>query len=393
VLGPSALPAGASSGGAGVSPTPSRSPAPKSAPRPQIADVRCVANPSGPCFENHRVEHGGTVSLTGRSLAGASQVVFYGGKGANDDALAPIQSASATRVLAPAPPQAQSGPVAIIDTAGKRSSRWDGLIVENPADGLGALHPATTLATVQVAVSQPRRVFFGGMQNAVFNFRVTGDRPLDVEIDLVRLTDNAVVRTWQRKGVAPGVLQRIVWNGASRGRAQPEGRYAFRAVIPGGAGAATRAATPADDESITLIGHMFPIRGKHQFNMGAGRFGVARNGHTHQGQDVFAACGTPLVAARGGTVVFSGYHALAGYYVVIDAQGTGIDNAYMHLREPALVGTGARVYTGQPIGEVGDTGDAQGCHLHFEEWSPPGWYKGGRPFDPLPDLKRWDVGS
>jgi murein DD-endopeptidase MepM/ murein hydrolase activator NlpD len=39
---------------------------------------------------------------------------------------------------------------------------------------------------------------------------------------------------------------------------------------------------------------------------------------------------------------------------------------------------------------VGQTGDATACHLHFEEWSSPGWYSGGRPFDPLADLKSWD---
>src|SRR5207247_3769923 len=129
-----------------------------------------------------------------RSPAVASQVVFYGRNGASDDALAPVQSVTAGRVTATAPPQAQSGPVAVIDVAGKRSPRWDGLVIDDPQDGLGALRPAATLATVQVAVSEPRRVFFAGMQNAVFNFRVTGDRPQDVEVDLVRLTDNAVVR-------------------------------------------------------------------------------------------------------------------------------------------------------------------------------------------------------
>jgi murein DD-endopeptidase MepM/ murein hydrolase activator NlpD len=42
---------------------------------------------------------------------------------------------------------------------------------------------------------------------------------------------------------------------------------------------------------------------------------------------------------------------------------------------------------------VGDSGNAQGCHLHFELWGAPGWYDGGDPFDPLPALQAWDSWS
>ena len=76
---------------------------------------------------------------------------------------------------------------------------------------------------------------------------------------------------------------------------------------------------------------------------------------------MFAACGTPLVAARGGTVKFAGFHAAAGYYVVIDGKGTGTDYAYMHLRERADVVVGDRVYTGQELGAVGESGNAVGA--------------------------------
>jgi len=72
---------------------------------------------------------------------------------------------------------------------------------------------------------------------------------------------------------------------------------------------------------------------------------------------------------------------------VIDGANTGVDYVYMHLRRPPLVRTGDRVFTGQKIGEVGETGRATGCHLHFEMWTAPGWYAGGRAFDPLPSLR------
>ena len=65
----------------------------------------------------------------------------------------------------------------------------------------------------------------------------------------------------------------------------------------------------------------------------------------------------------------------------------GTSQAYMHLRSAATVRRGDRVETGHPLGQVGDTGRATGCHLHFELWTAPGWYQGGEPVDPLPWLQ------
>jgi murein DD-endopeptidase MepM/ murein hydrolase activator NlpD len=150
---------------------------------------------------------------------------------------------------------------------------------------------------------------------------------------------------------------------------------------------------PLPPEVLASKSHVFPVRGKHDFGGAAARFGSGRVGHSHEGHDVFAKCGTPLVAARGGTVQFEEYHPAGGHYIVIDGDGTGIDYAYMHLVEASPFDVGDKVVTGQRIGSVGDSGNAQGCHLHFEMWSAPGWYSGGRPFDPLRALKAWDSWS
>jgi murein DD-endopeptidase MepM/ murein hydrolase activator NlpD len=129
---------------------------------------------------------------------------------------------------------------------------------------------------------------------------------------------------------------------------------------------------------------VFPIVGKHQIGTSAvQRFGGARG---HEGQDVFAKCGTPLVAAHPGTVQHADFEGRAGNYVVIQMADGGSE-AYMHMAEPTALTVGTPVVAGQPIGIVGDTGDAQGCHLHFEYWTAPGWYEGGSPIDPLPLLE------
>ena len=129
---------------------------------------------------------------------------------------------------------------------------------------------------------------------------------------------------------------------------------------------------------------VFPVRGRHTYGDGLGA------GRDHQGQDLIAKCGKRVVAVQPGRVEFREYHGSAGNYVVIDGKGPLVDTAYMHLQEAAYVRKGEAVVAGQTIGRVGTTGNSSTCHLHFEMWSAPGWYDGGRPIDPEPHLRAWD---
>jgi murein DD-endopeptidase MepM/ murein hydrolase activator NlpD len=134
----------------------------------------------------------------------------------------------------------------------------------------------------------------------------------------------------------------------------------------------------------------FPVAGAHTYGSAGGRFGADRGGRSHQGQDLTAACGTPVVAARGGVVRINRFQSLAGNYVVID--GPEHDYAYMHLTSPSPVTVGQTVAAGQEIGTVGNTGNSRGCHLHFEMWAEPGYHRGAA-IDPLPFLRAWDAGG
>jgi murein DD-endopeptidase MepM/ murein hydrolase activator NlpD len=256
--------------------------------------------------------------------------------------------------------------------------------------------PSAGALTLLAAETTPRKSFYFGYRYPRLSYTISSSQPQnDLQIEVVN-SIGEVVKTFYRDDVAPDVENKVRWDGTTNeGKPARNGRYSFRIAPQGPAAPAARKATTSTTLSLAFAfyGYAFPILGAHEYGMSAGRFGAGRSGHTHQGQDVMAACGTPLVAARGGIVQYSGYQGAAGNYVVIDGRGTGYDFMYAHLAEPSPLATGDTVRTGQPIGIVGETGDAQGCHLHFEMWEQPGWYEGGSPFDPLPYLEKWDAYS
>jgi murein DD-endopeptidase MepM/ murein hydrolase activator NlpD len=254
--------------------------------------------------------------------------------------------------------------------------------------------PSAGALSLVSAKATPQKSFFYGFRYPSLRFSISSTQQQnDLQIDVVN-SAGEVARSFYRNDVEPNVEVRIRWDGTtSESRPARNGRYSFR-IGPQGATppVAARASTSSEPLSLgfALYGYAFPILGAHEFGGSAGRFGAGRSGHTHQGQDTMADCGTPLVAARGGAVQYSGYQYAAGNYVVIDGKGTTFDFMYAHLAEPSPLSTGDQVRTGQPIGIVGDTGDASGCHLHFEIWTAPGWYEGGSPIDPLSYLEKWD---
>jgi len=148
---------------------------------------------------------------------------------------------------------------------------------------------------------------------------------------------------------------------------------------------------PVPSVPVSTTGFVFPISGSHSFGTAINRFGAPRDGHTHQGQDVLAPMGTPLVAAHAGRVSHRGTQAAAGNYLVIEGTD-GNDYVYMHLQAPATVAPGETVRAGQGVGRVGCTGSCSGPHLHFEIWVGH-WYAGGHPVDPLANLRAWDTAT
>jgi murein DD-endopeptidase MepM/ murein hydrolase activator NlpD len=89
-----------------------------------------------------------------------------------------------------------------------------------------------------------------------------------------------------------------------------------------------------------------------------------RNGSMHRGIDLANSTGTNIYAADGGRVTFAGYKGSYGYMIEVNHEN-GYITRYAH-NSKLLVKSGERVYRGQHIAEMGNTGRSTGPHLHFE---------------------------
>ena len=228
-----------------------------------------------------------------------------------------------------------------------------------------------------------RHLFLHG-RPARLLFTLEGRRPVRVRLRVLSATDRARVATIDLGERSAGD-HAVAFTGLEAG-VLPEGRYVLHLVGRG----LRRAPTASSTADLDFSHHAFPVAGSFGWGGEDARFGARREGHRHQGQDLTAAEGTPVVAPRGGVVEAVQYQARgAGHYVVVDGDDEDYDYVFMHLRSGSIpVTEGDRVRTGQAIGEVGSTGGSTGPHLHFEIWVG-GWFAGGEPIDPLPLLESW----
>lgn len=120
--------------------------------------------------------------------------------------------------------------------------------------------------------------------------------------------------------------------------------------------------------------HYLPASLNGQFflrndSMGKGHFGASRNGgRRHNGVDLQSQFGAPVKASKSGRATFVGIQGGYGNYVRLD-HPDGTNTRYAHLAE-MKVKKGQWVWRGQPIGTIGNTGNASSPailpHLHYE---------------------------
>ncbi|MDX6507998.1 MAG: hypothetical protein QOG06_2642 [Gaiellaceae bacterium] len=144
---------------------------------------------------------------------------------------------------------------------------------------------------------------------------------------------------------------------------------------------------------------VFPVLGSVTYT---DDFGDPRPGGLHQGIDIMAPKRSLALAAEAGKVEFWTHSASAGCMLYLHGQ-SGTDYYYIHLnndltlkndnRGKCVAGTayakrlkdGAKVVAGQPVGYVGDSGDANGIHSHLHFELHPGRKSA---VDPYPWLQR-----
>jgi murein DD-endopeptidase MepM/ murein hydrolase activator NlpD len=146
-------------------------------------------------------------------------------------------------------------------------------------------------------------------------------------------------------------------------------------IIGFGAG---RAAEPAEPVN--------PVAAPVDYGTAINGFGNER-GRPHEGQDMFAPEGTPVVSPSATEVLETGTDGGRGNWAALYDAAAKHTYVYMHMQAPADVAKGDRLDARHRVGLLGCTGSCDGAHLHFEIREGRSPY--ATPIDPLPELKRW----
>src|SRR3954454_24145737 len=197
------------------------------APQPTVGTVACVKN----CAPKNRIQGGSTAKISGQNLSSVTTVVFKGSGAKSAAKAARVKTHSATALMVSVPIDAQTGPVQAMASGGVQSapSKPVKILPPPPPESQAQLTPAPGAPTIETATSAAKW-FLGSQRGIVFSFRVSGSAPADVNVNLIR-ADGSVVQTWTQPQVAPNEVRTVRWTGITGGVVQPEGRYAFRAVI------------------------------------------------------------------------------------------------------------------------------------------------------------------
>ena len=146
--------------------------------------------------------------------------------------------------------------------------------------------------------------------------------------------------------------------------------------------------TPRLDDILSVVGP-FPVAGLAWWHNDWHAYRCCPFPHLHQGLDLFAPRGTPVVAAADGFVSQKVNGPISGLAIEItDAGKTEYFYAHLSAFGPGI-SLGTQVHVGQIVGYIGNTGNASRTipHLHFEV------QPNGIPVPPMPFVDRWLVQS
>lgn len=163
--------------------------------------------------------------------------------------------------------------------------------------------------------------------------------------------------------------QKELERAAAARRAAEERAAADRAAADRAAARAEEEASElAPHETVSSSGFVRPIDREPGSPFGMRFHPILHVWLMHEGTDFGASCGTPIYAARSGTVLQTGPDGGYGNFTLIGhgtLDGVYVTTGYAH-QTRIIVDEGERVARGQVIGYVGNTGLSTTCHLHFE---------------------------